>query len=281
MTIHALLTGVPDVIWSGVIASVLTLGGVLLANRSSTTRLRIQLDHESQEKAKQRRAELRRDVYLAVAEESVKANACLAALPNADLSKSDAITPLEGFFSAAAKLQMVANTETALQTSQLVSSYGQLLFRVMALARPIQRAKLSAQLSKQLYEEAQTEIKRILAAMTALNESGSPDPEKFARLGQSFDLYRGQAERHAAEQNEALDQATSLHLQFLKELLPSTKAIGMKTMILMIEIRREFDIESDNLAMENEMRTQWARMEESVDSLLRSIDETSHRYTAK
>jgi len=273
MPIHAFLTSIPDVIWSGVIASLLTLGGVLLANRSSTVRLRIQLEHDSQEKAKQRRAELRKDVYLEAAEQSVKANAYLAALPNVDLSKPDAVTPIQGFFAAAAKLQMVADTKTAIHTSQLVGTYGQLLLKVLQLARPIQDAKFTAHLSKQYYDEAQIEIKRILAAMIALNESGKPDPEQFASLGRSFEFRRAQAATHAAEQQAALDQATSLHLNFLREFLPSIKEIGKKTMVLMIEIRREFDIESDGEAMENELRAQWQRMDESINALLRSLGE--------
>jgi len=273
MSFLALLKSIPDVVWSGVIASVLTLGGVLLANRSSTTRLITQLKHESVEKAKQRRAELRKDVYLAAAEESVKANAYIAALPNTDLSKPDAVTPMQGFFAAAAKLQMVADAKTALQASQLVGTYGQLLLKVMQLARPIQQAKASAQSSEQHYDEAQAEIKRILAAMTALNESGKPDPEKFAGLSRSFDFQREQGAKHAAEQQTALNQATSLHLGFLREFLPSIKEIGIKTMILMIEIRREFDVDSDSVAMEAELRAQWRRMDESIDSLLRSLSD--------
>lgn len=271
MPIHAFLTSIPDVIWSGVIASLLTLGGVLLANRSSTARLKIQLEHESQEKAKQRRAELRKEVYLVVAEEAVRANAYLASLPDADLSKPDAVTPLQNFFAAAAKLQMVADTKTALHTSQLVGTYGQLLFKVLQLTRPIQDARFAARLAKQHYDESQTEIKRILAAMTALNESGKPDQEQFAGLGKSFEFQRGQADKHAAEQQAALNQATSFHLNFLGQFLPAIKEIGMKTMTLMIEIRREFDIESDGVAMENQLRAQWQQIEESLDSLLRSL----------
>jgi hypothetical protein len=273
MQLHSFLTSIPDVIWSGVIASLLTLGGVLLANSSSTKRLRIQLQHESQEKAMQRRAELRKDVYLAAAEESVRANGYLAALPNADFSKPDAITPIHGFFAAAAKLQMVADTKTAILTSQLVGTYGQLLVKVLQLARPIQGARYAAQLSKQHYDQAQSEIKRILAGMTAQNESGKPDPEQFAALGKSFEFQRAQADMYAAEQKDSLNKATSLHLDFLREFLPSVKEIGVKTMTLMIEIRREFDIESDGPAMENELRAQWQRMDESVSSLLRSLGE--------
>lgn len=72
------LKSVPDVIWSGLLASFLTLGGVLLSNRGYTQRLRLQLDHDAAEKTKERTAILRRETYLRAAEELVRVNAYLA-----------------------------------------------------------------------------------------------------------------------------------------------------------------------------------------------------------
>jgi hypothetical protein len=271
MSLHTLLASIPDVIWSGVIASMLTLGGVLLANHSNTTRLRIQLQHESTEKSKQRRADLRKEVYLGAAEETVKANAYLASLPQADFSKLEPSPSLQGFFAAAAKLQMVADTNTAILTSQLVGTYGQLLFKTLQMARPIQKARSDAEVAKMLYDEAQPEIKRVLSAMSAQNESGNPKPEVFAALERSFDFHSEQSKKHATAQQGALAQVNALHIEFLREFLPMVKEVGMKTMSLMIEIRREFDIESDGEAMEREMRAQWSKMDESVESLLRNL----------
>ena len=47
--IIALLKSIPDVIWSAFLASILTLSGVLISNRSNTTRLRLQLEHDRSE----------------------------------------------------------------------------------------------------------------------------------------------------------------------------------------------------------------------------------------
>ena len=281
MTLQALILSIPAVIWSGVIASVLTLGGVLLANRSSTTRLRIQLQHESDEKAKQRRAELRKDVYLVAAEELVKANAFLASLPTADFTKLDAASSLQGFFAVAAKLQMVSDTKTAVLASQLVGTYGQLLLKVMQLVRPIQTARSDAQIAKQHYDEAQSEVKRALTAMTAQNESGKAVPEIFAALERSFEFRQKQSVKYGSEQQAALDKAKSLHLDFVSQFIPMVKDIGMKTTTLMIEIRHEFDIESDGAAMERELRAQWQTMDESVDLLLSSLRTTRSSQTLK
>jgi len=113
----AFLKSIPDVIWSGLIASMLTLGGVLISNGSNTNRLKLQLQHDANEKTKERTATLRREVYLRAAEELVKANAHLATLPQLDLSKTNLGDGLQGFFSATARLQLIAEPKTALLVS--------------------------------------------------------------------------------------------------------------------------------------------------------------------
>lgn len=102
------LQSIPDVIWSGLIASVLTLSGVLISNSSNTSRLKLQLQHDAGQKTTERIAALRRDVYLQAAEELTKANTYLGSLSQIDLAKTNASEGMQGFFGAAAKLQLVA-----------------------------------------------------------------------------------------------------------------------------------------------------------------------------
>jgi hypothetical protein len=64
MEILSLLKSIPDTVWAALTASALTLGGVFLSNRSSTKRLKLQLEHDAQEKDKDRKNDMRRSVYL-------------------------------------------------------------------------------------------------------------------------------------------------------------------------------------------------------------------------
>src|SRR5262245_49382082 len=113
-TVVTFLSSIPDVVWSGVIASILTLSGVLVSNWSNTKRLLVQLKHDADENQKERVAGLRREVYLTAAEELTKASTYLGSLPQADLAKVNAAEGLQGFFVAATKLQLVAEPTTAL-----------------------------------------------------------------------------------------------------------------------------------------------------------------------
>lgn len=271
MTLAALLASVPDVIWSGIIGSVLTLLGVMLVNWSNTTRLKLQLAHDSEEKVRQRRAELRKGVYLSVVEEMVKASSHLASLPQANVS-NDMMAPLQGFFAAAAKLQMVAETETAILVGDLVSTYGELMFSVMGLAAPVQAARADADRDRTFYDKCQSEVERLLAAMKQHNESGNADHEAFERLNRSYEFASSQAEKYSSQQSEHLQKATTHQLTFVRALVPQMKAVGLKTMNVSIQIRRELELDSDPEALSAQLKLQWQRMDAALENLLQSLE---------
>lgn len=272
MTICTFLNEIPDVIWSGVIASVLTLSGVLLSNWSNTNRLKLQLKHDSEEKAKQRKADLRKDVYLLAAEELVKANAHLASLPQADLTKVNAADGLQGFFSSATKLQMICETKTSLLVSELVGAYGELLLKVLSKVQPIQHLQTEIAIHNDYYNQALSEVSRVLAAMTQFNESAKSDDAVFDALNRSFEFQQGQANKFAEERSELWRQRNALHLAFAREFIAEMKLIGERGMYVMVEIRRELDVGGDINEFLKQMNKQWQRMSAQLDAFLNSLE---------
>lgn len=164
-----LLRSIPDVVWSGVIASTVTLTGVVVLDRSNTARLKIQLQHDAQENAKEHTATLRREVYLSAAEELTRANSYLAGLSQTDLSKTNAADGLKDFFAAAAKLQLVAEPKTAMLVNQLVASYGELALQLMVRLLPLQKARSDIAISDDFYNKFQGELTRVLGQTAAFN----------------------------------------------------------------------------------------------------------------
>lgn len=271
MWIVSLIHAVPDVVWSGVIASLLTLSGVMLANRSNTKRLVLQLRHDSEEKAKQRKADLRKEVYLRAAEELVQANAYLGSLPQLDLTKVNAGDGLRGFFSAAAKLQMISEAKTAILVSDLVGSYGELLLKVLSKVQPIQRLQMDIAIRNEHYNSAQAEVSRVLATMTQLNESAKRDQAVFDALNRSCDFQRGQASRFAEERNALWKQRNLLHVTFVRELIGGLKGVGKGSIHVLVEIRRELDVGGDIDVFLEQMNKQWQRISAQLDSALDSL----------
>ena len=271
MTISSLISAVPDVIWSAVVASVLTLSGVLIANRSTTARFRLQLKYDAEEKARERKAILRREVYLQAAEESVKASNRLGSLPQADLSKTNLADECQGFFIAAAKVQLVSEPKTASVAGELATMYGELILKVLAKIMPLQSLRSDIAIRDAHYNRTQSEISRILAAMTQFNESKQSDANVFQALNRSFEFHQGQAVTFATERAALWEQHNSLHFAFVRYLLIEMKQLGQHQVQVMVEIRRELELDTNAAHFSHQMEMQWKRLSEQVDTFLEAL----------
>lgn len=264
---------ISDVVWSGIIASILTLSGVLISNGSNTKRLRIQLQHDSSEKAIERTATLRREVYLRAAEELTKANSHLASLSQTDLTKTNAADGLQGFFAAAAKLQLVAEPKTALLVNRLVGTYGELLLRILERLIPLQDAKSNITLNDQLYNRAQSEVHRVLNEMAKFNESAQVNALIFGALQRSCSEYQSQANDYANARQVAWAEFNTLSVNFLRQLLTDMKHIGDQQIPVIVEIRRDLGLTADLGAMRLQIEEQWARMSLQIDKIINSLQD--------
>jgi hypothetical protein len=270
-TLVSLLQSIPDVVWSGLIASALTLSGVLISNRSNTNRLRIQLEHDAAEKAKERTATLRREVYLATAEELTKANAHFASLPQSDLAKTNAADGLQGFLAAAAKLQLVAEPKTALLVNGLVATYGELLLRVVARLMPLQKARIDISINDDLYNKMHAEVTRVLAEMAKFNEAATVDDLVFGALQRAFNSYQEQAKVHGDARGRAWNDFNRLNIEFARQLLTDMRLIGEQQIPVLIEIRRDLGLNADLDAFRKQMDDNWKRMSLQIDGLLNAL----------
>lgn len=271
MDIIGALQSIPSAFWVGIIGSISALAGVLLANKSNTTRLRIQLDHDSHEKSRQRLADLRKNVYLDAAEELVKANAYLGSLIQADLTKLDTPTQVQSFMAAAAKVQLVSSPATVTLVADLVATFSEALFESLVMLKPVQDARTGAKIADEFYEGRQTEIKKLLTEMRESGEAGRKDHESLARLNQQFDGVMKQSEEYADERSMHQKQMTISQLAFMRSFLPKIKAIGMKSALATAAIRRELDLDGESQFFEEQQKQQWTRIEAAIDGFAKSV----------
>lgn len=265
------LQSIPDVIWSGLIASVLTLSGVLISNWSNTSRLRLQLRHDSDQKATERTSALRRDVYLLAAEELTKANSYLGSLAQIDLTKTNAAEGMQGFFGAAAKLQLVAEPRTALLVNQLVADYAELLLKLMASLLPLQSLRSDIAICNALYEQAHLEVKRILAEMSKFNESAQTNGAIFAALQRAFDFQQSQSQLYASERSEHWENFNKLNVEFCRSLIPEIQRLGELQIPVLIEIRRDLGLTGNLDTFRVQMQANAERMKNQLENLLKVI----------
>ena len=270
-TFASLLASVPDVVWSGIIGAVIALSGVLLSNRSNATRLRLQLQHDANEKAKERTAALRREVYLRVVEELAKANSHLAGLPNLDPAKVNVSEGVQGFFSAAARLQLVAESKTALLVNKLVGEYGEFFIDLLALLQPAHNARADIQIADHHYKQSQAEVTRVLGEMTKLNEIGKSDPVAFRALQSSFDFGQGQSAKFAADRDAAWFRFNAANIAFQRAVLTKLRDLVPRQVPVMIALRHDLGLSGEFDELETQLRQQMQRMEERFNALIASF----------
>ena len=270
-TLAALLQAIPAVVWSGLLASLFTLSGVFISNFGNNNRLKIQLKHDADENAKERTATLRREVYLRTAEELVRANAHLAGLPHLDITKTNLAEGLLGFSAAAARLQLVAEPQTAILVNQLQGEYGELVIDLMANLMPAAQAKADIQLADDMYSKAQLEIARLLAEMSKQNESGNPDQRVFEALQSALRFQQSQSSHFADERASGWANFNEYNVAYQRALIAKLREIGIKQIPVLIAIRRDLGLNSNLEEMEAQMRAQMARMEEKLNAFLGSL----------
>lgn len=262
---------IPDVIWSGLIASVLTLSGVLISNWSNTSRLKLQLRHDADQKTTERTATLRRDVYLSAVEQLTKANTYLGSLPQIDLTKTNAAEGMQGFFGAAAKFQLVAEPKTALLVNQLVADYAEVLLKVMTYLVPLQSLRADIAICNDLYDQAQLEVKRILSEMAKFNESAQTNQAIFAALQRAFDFQQGQSQQYTSERSGHWESFNKLNVEFVRGLIPEMQRLGELQIPVLIEIRRDLGLTGELDVFRTQMQANAKRMTNQLETLLNAI----------
>lgn len=270
--IFQLIQSIPDVIWSGLIASVLTLGGVLVSNASNTKRMLRQLQHDSSEKARERHASLRREVCLKAIEELTKAMSYLASLPDRDPSKENLADGVQGFAAAAAQLQLVAEPKTALLANSVATSIGQIAIRSVGRALPLQliRSRISTQ--NDLYGEAQADIKRILAEMEKFNEAGGSDKRLWDALQRSFQSSSERSSNHANERGKLWASLNKENLAYQKQLMAEMRDLIVKQVSLVVEIRRDLGLEGNLEEFRTQMEAQWVDIANEAHAVFEQLD---------
>lgn len=267
------LGSIPTAIWSVALGSLITFLGVLISNSNNRKRLEIQLSHDANLKKIERKESIRREVYLSATEELAKANSYLGSLAQIDPTKTNIADGLQGFFISAAKLGLVAEQETGTALNDLMLAYSALFFRLLVKVSPISDSKTEINIIDFHYEESQTEIKRILAAMTSQNESGSPDQVVFEALNKSFEFHSNRSKELTDERDQHWKKVNELTSKFAVEVAQEMKVIALLQLPVLVGIRKELDIETDVESYKQQALSSAEKVSKQLDSFISAMED--------
>lgn len=264
----SIFESIPGPVW-GVIGAVAgaTLTSItnLISNFGNNKRLSLQLAHDAKEKNIDRMNNLRREIYLTAVAEMTKASSYFGQLPHEDPSNQNVAAGLEGLYVAAAKLSLVAPPGTQEAVDSLGMEYWKLTHKVILALSPMQTLKAEMKLYGGMYDQAMIEIKRVIGAMNNLREGGCPDEDVMFGLKDSFDFLSNQAEDSSRKRQVATNEFYALCAKYNHELMADMKPLAILQAKVVIAIRQDFGIETDEARMMAHMERQWNTVSEAVD----------------
>lgn len=261
MEFFSLLERVPAVIWSAVLASGLTLTGVMLSNRSNTKRLLTQLEHDATQKAKDRMATLHREVYLRLAEEMAQASSFLGKISQLDPAKENIADGLAELFATGAKAQLIAQPDTSRLITELTARYGEMVMRLLGAVSPVHDFGIKIRISSEHLEKAQSEVNRALAEMREMNESGNPNPARFEALQRSIEHSMRMVDDLATQRDGFWSGHIAATRDFNIALLEQMRTVGPLQAQTMAALRSELGLSSEAEAYEARIDENWRRMD--------------------
>lgn len=256
----AWVDSVPAVIWSGAIGAVIALLGAVFVNWSNTTRLRMQLAHDGEQKERDRLAALRKDVYLEAPKEAVKALSYLAKLSSRDLATIGDDEGIAGFAAVAAQISVLSDLETATDVNRLGNAMAMELVRAMRDLEEVQDTRVDIGLREDRLRIVTAEIQRIQAEQQNMSEVGDRDPERRSALAFWLEARMEEAEKLRNLLDELRPKHQRLLSEYNKGFFGRMSQIAAQNVRVMRAIRKEIGLAHDLERYEAEMNELAAKL---------------------
>lgn len=269
-----IISSIPDVFWSGLLASAATLSGVFLSNTSNNKRMKIQLQHDSEQKNKERQLTLRRPVYLEFIGELTKLIQKISPLTSVDGSNlSDYINDtMYNFFASAARAQLIAEPRSAQLIDELRFLLIVAMLTIMRQWFPAAFAKIDIDVAESCYNRYSAEIDRILDEQIKLEEAGHSNEYKYEVLSQRLSIYLKNWEEYAATRNSAYERFNKFNVEFQKAIILECIKLQPYLLDLMIELRRDLGLTVELGELAEQMRRRTLEMQEKLREYLDFIN---------
>lgn len=269
----AWLASIPDVVWAALLASLLTLSGVLLANRSSRMRQVAELRHDAGQRNREREMALRRDVYLGAAGAISRAQSTLMRLADLNVTDQELSAAFSADSSAMAQVQVVGTNKTV----QAISAFSQELsaaFLELTLKRlPLLVRKNQIELLGKFIDKSNTEQERFINVMRQLNLEGNTDQQAWTIVNDNFKLEQQKNTENMEERQALTDRQQHDILEFLKLSFDRFCTVSKLVPPAIFAVREELDLPLDREAYSKMFDENLEKGKNNIQRFLHGLNE--------
>lgn len=267
----AVLRIIPDVIWAAVIASLLTLGGVLLTNIGNNKRLTNQLLHDAKQRDRERSMELRRQVYLEAAEAITANHMILMKLTDMTIQDSELAQQFSDSAATLSKVNVIASVDTVKAVSELSSALGAKYLQLTAKRIPLVQRKIDIDILNSFIDKSSSEKDRMIELMKEINIQGHLDERLWGVVNNNYELEQEQIKKYSEERDQLIVLNNKELLQFIKECFRASKEVGEYFVPAIQAVREEMDIPFDKKEYKETLERSWKTAEQSLSEFIENI----------
>lgn len=262
---------IPDVVWAAVLASLLTLEGVLLTNRGNNNRLLEQLRHDKDQRDREREMGLRRDVYLKAAESVSKAMSAIARTSNLDITEDELGNDLSESSASFSKIHIIGKYKTVQAVSQFSSELAAVYLLLLTKRVPLLKKKNKISIIDGLIEKSSREREKIIEMMKEQNLQGPAEKRVFDLLNNNFEFEGKRLDDWFVQRDSLNKELLSDRIDFLRECASVYANLSKLLVPVMVTIREELDMTIDETKYRQMMEGETTKQNKVLDDFLKAI----------
>lgn len=253
-------SNVPNVIWSAVIASLLTFFGVYLTNKGNERRQDAILKHEKEKFQAEQKLALKKEVFLNVASSFSDILGIFPKLINLDFSDKDINEQSATHGGIVAKSYLAAKEDSVAEILNYSAETAESLLLLLKDRAQLLDHKKAIEIYQETINSADTEKNRILAMMKEFNLQGRKDKGTFDYLDKSYETQENIVKTSSVSLEEQKTILKPLHLKFARKCIEEHGRLLSLLPPMTIALRNELDNDGDSEIFVNALNANIARM---------------------
>ncbi|MFA7092230.1 MAG: hypothetical protein WC149_10300 [Arcobacteraceae bacterium] len=262
------ISQVPNVIWSAIIASLLTFLGVMWTNKGNERRQISLLDHEKEKFQSEQKLALKKEVFLNLASSFADVLGIIPNLMNLNFSEKDIKEQMGNHSGIVAKSYLVAKENSVAEILNYSSEVAETLLNLMKDRIILIDHKNAIEIYQSMIDSANTEKNRILSMMKEFNLQGRNDKVIFDYLDNSYKFQEDiiKSTMKSIEEQELL--LKPLHVNYSKKCIQEHCRLVSLLPPMTIALRNELNNNSDSEVFINALSVNVSRTNAAFGKLL-------------
>lgn len=246
-SIIEIISKVPNVIWSAIIASCLTFLGVFLTNKGNEKRQSALLAYEREKYQSQHKLAFKKEVFLDVARSFADVLGVIPKLMDLEFTQKEIEKKIEDHSGIVAKSYLVAKEESVAAILNYSAETAEVFIKLMNKRAVVLDHKKAIEIYQSTIDSANVEKNRIISIMRELNLQGHNNQANFDWLNKSYEAQDLIVKKSTISLEEQESILQPLHLDFARECMSEHGRLLSILPPMTIALRGELDNDENSL----------------------------------